>query len=564
MNSIKRRKSVKNKGKTISQVFSIGTFLMLIFFLMSGCTFFQSAPHAKTVILIGIDGMGTDGFQVAQTPHLNALVEEGALSLKARGVMPTVSAPIWESILTGAGPEQHGITSNSWLKENFSIEATSKDSDGFFPSIFAIIRDQIPKARTAIFYDWDELGNIFNHKYLNLVELTKGYKETFKKVIPYIIEEKPRFVFLYIGHPDEVGHEKGFDSKEYYTSIEEVDQELGVLVQELKKRMIYEEAHIIVLSDHGGVGFGHGGESMAELEVPWIITGPGVIKNRMIEQPINLWDTASTVSYLFGLRQPDEWMGRPVLGAFENRKEASKNWKRYLPKPGNSIKSGIYTEARELSFTVDAEGAEIRYTVDGSEPNQSSFLYKEPIILDKSVTIMAKSLKDGVESAKSIIHFKRIFGIKRVLLKMKPSPRYTSRGVLSLVDGQRGTPSYRDRAWMGFEGNDLEATIDFGESRFIHKATIGFLKVEKSWIFLPKSIEFFVSENGKSFRTVGMMQKSEISRSAGEGVNNISKEFKGLRARYLKVKAANIGICPEGHPGAGEKAWLFVDEIIVE
>ncbi len=541
------------------------TLLILILSLISGCTLLKSPPRAKMIILIGIDGMGTDGFQVARTPQLNALVQDGALSLKARGVMPTVSAPIWGSILTGAGPEQHGITSNSWLRDNYSIEATSKDSEGFFPSIFTIIREQMPKAKTAIIYDWDGLGNIFNHKYLDLVELTKGYKETIKKAISYIIEEKPQFIFLYIGHPDEVGHESGYGSKEYYTAIENVDRELSGLVQELKKRMIYEEAHIIVLADHGGLDFGHGGESMHEIEVPWMITGPGVIKNRMIEQPINLWDTASTIAYLSGLKQPGEWLGRPVLGAFEaNREEAGKNWRRYLPKPGSSVKSGLYTEPKELSFTVDAEGVEIRYTMDGSEPNPSSLLYKKPVILDKSATIAAKSMKENMESAKSVIRFTRILGIKNVFLKSKASSRYPSRGALSLVDGLRGTPNHRDGKWMGFEGNDLEATIDFGKSRDIRKVTIGFIKAEKSWIFLPRSIEFSVSENGKSFRTVGLTLKNEMKRLAGEGVNNIPKEFKGLRARYLKVKATNIGLCPEGHPGAGEKAWLFADEIIIE
>lgn len=560
-----REKAMKKMDKMRKLISFKSTLLILILSLISGCTLLKSPPRAKMIILIGIDGMGTDGFQVARTPQLNALVQDGALSLKARGVMPTVSAPIWGSILTGAGPEQHGITSNSWLRDNYSIEATSKDSEGFFPSIFTIIREQMPKAKTAIIYDWDGLGNIFNHKYLDLVELTKGYKETIKKAISYIIEEKPQFIFLYIGHPDEVGHESGYGSKEYYTAIENVDRELSGLVQELKKRMIYEEAHIIVLADHGGLDFGHGGESMHEIEVPWMITGPGVIKNRMIEQPINLWDTASTIAYLSGLKQPGEWLGRPVLGAFEaNREEAGKNWRRYLPKPGSSVKSGLYTEPKELSFTVDAEGVEIRYTMDGSEPNPSSLLYKKPVILDKSATIAAKSMKENMESAKSVIRFTRILGIKNVFLKSKASSRYPSRGALSLVDGLRGTSNHRDGKWMGFEGNDLEATIDFGKSRDIRKVTIGFIKAEKSWIFLPRSIEFSVSENGKSFRTVGLTLKNEMKRLAGEGVNNIPKEFKGLRARYLKVKATNIGLCPEGHPGAGEKAWLFADEIIIE
>jgi hypothetical protein len=35
-------------------------------------------------------------------------------------------------------------------------------------------------------------------------------------------------------------------------------------------------------------------------------------------------------------------------------------------------------------------------------------------------------------------------------------------------------------------------------------------------------------------------------------------------ARFVRIKARNVGICPDWHPGAGGKAWLFVDEIVVE
>jgi len=44
--------------------------------------------------------------------------------------------------------------------------------------------------------------------------------------------------------------------------------------------------------------------------------------------------------------------------------------------------------------------------------------------------------------------------------------------------------------------------------------------------------------------------------------HNATKEFVNLRGRYLKIIAQNIGVCPEWHPGAGGKAWVFVDEIV--
>jgi hypothetical protein len=549
------RKSVHWK----SMILTFGAVLMI------GCSIFPSQPKAKRVFLIGIDGVGTDAFQFARTPHLNALAKDGTISLMARGVMPTVSTPIWGSILTGASPEQHGMTSNSWRKDNYSIEATVKDPDGFFPSIFTLLREQMPEAETAIFYDWDGLGNIFNHKYLNEIQLTKGYDETIDKVVPYILDKKPEFVFIYIGDPDEVGHEYNYASEEYYESIEHVDHAVGELIQTLKKEELYEESHVIVVSDHGGVGTGHGGESMTEIVVPWIMTGPGVIQNKMIEQPVNLFDTASTIAYLFGLKQPYEWIGRPVLGAFEIHREFSEmNQRAFLPKPKSSLKSGLYMEPKEISFIVDADHAEIRYTLDGSEPDMNSPVYQSPILLEKSAVLTAVSVKDGVKSIESVTDFTRIRGIKDVFLKNEPDSRYPSQGVLSLVDGQRGSNNHRDGTWMGFEEDDLEMTIDFGERRTIRKVTLGCLENEESWIFLPVSVELFISETGEYFRSAGKLIKKNRDEMAGKGINNFTREVMDLQTRYLRIKVRNIGKCPEGHPGAGRKAWLFVDEIIIE
>lgn len=185
-------------------------------FQFFGCKGAGKVPLARHVLLIGIDGMGAEGFQLARTPHLKQLAREGALSIKARSVMPTVSSPSWGSILTGAGPEQHGMTSNAWLVNNYTIEPTTKDEDGFFPSIFTLLRHNMPNAEIAVFYDWDGLGNLFNQKYLNRVELTKNYQETFEKAIPYILEKKPQLAFLYVGYPDDIGHKYGYKSEEYY------------------------------------------------------------------------------------------------------------------------------------------------------------------------------------------------------------------------------------------------------------------------------------------------------------------------------------------------------------
>jgi hypothetical protein len=35
------------------------------------------------------------------------------------------------------------------------------------------------------------------------------------------------------------------------------------------------------------------------------------------------------------------------------------------------------------------------------------------------------------------------------------------------------------------------------------------------------------------------------------------------QARYIRVRARSVGVCPEWHAGAGGPAWVFADEIRV-
>ena len=64
------------------------------------------------------------------------------LTLKARGVMPTVMHLIGAQMLLGAGPEQHGITNNGWTTTNYTVEATIKIKITYFPQYSKIIKDQ--------------------------------------------------------------------------------------------------------------------------------------------------------------------------------------------------------------------------------------------------------------------------------------------------------------------------------------------------------------------------------------------------------------------------------------
>ena len=150
-----------------------------------------------------------------------------------------------------------------------------------------------------------------------------------------------------------------------------------------------------------------------------------------------------------------------------------------------------------------------------------------------------------------------------VTIKNQYSEKYSAGGDNGIVNGIRGKIDFRDGNWQGYEGVDFEVIIDFGETTVISEISSSFLQNQSAWIFFPTEVEFEISTNGFDFSSVKRVQhKTEIS--PGHEVIDFSHVFSQEKARFVKVKAKNITICPDWHPGAGGKAWLFADEIVVK
>lgn len=275
----------------------------------------------RRVVLLSLDGISVAGFQQAQTPHLDALLAEGALSLKTRVVMPSVTLPNWTSHLTGSGPEQHGVVNNEWTLAKFKLPAIQTDADGYYPSVFKVLKDAVPQMKTAFYYNWKELIYPYNQKYLDEASYLEqdGYKTNYEKAFAFITknQKSPTLVFLYTVHTDHAGHKHKWMSPEYIRSIEEADVEIGRFIEKMKQEGLYNDTHFMFLSDHGGIEYGHGGVSVDEMIVPWGITGPGIAKGLKMDEANNTVNTASTILKLFRVEQPVAWTGEVPKSIFK-------------------------------------------------------------------------------------------------------------------------------------------------------------------------------------------------------------------------------------------------------
>ncbi|WP_238482922.1 MULTISPECIES: alkaline phosphatase family protein [Bacteroides] len=275
----------------------------------------------KRVIMIALDGISVEGYQKANTPNLDALMAEGAFSLTTRVAMPSVTLPNWTSHLTGSGPEQHGVVNNGWKIDKFVLPAVETDTDGYYPSVFTILKEEMSEIKTAFYYNWINLFYPYNKKYFDEVSYLEKdeYIPNYQKAINFIVrnQDKPTVVFLYSVHTDHAGHRHKWMSPEYIHSIEEADVQIGKFINEMKEKGLYKDTHFMFLSDHGGINNGHGGVTTNEMIVPWGITGPKIKKGFKIEEPNNTVNTASVILRLFKIKQPLSWTGEVPESIFK-------------------------------------------------------------------------------------------------------------------------------------------------------------------------------------------------------------------------------------------------------
>lgn len=289
--------------------------LMLVNLIFSASLQAQ-VGQVKHVVLIGVDGLGAYAIPDAAMPHLEKIMEKGSWTLEARAVLPSSSAVNWASMLMGSGSTAHGYT--EWGSKTPEIPSAKISQYGIYPSIFGLLREQMPDAKTAAIYSWEGIEFLLEKDAIDWVLNGEGDDDwCAAQAAEILIKEKPNFLFVHFSEPDGVGHNIGHATPEYYEELKKVDQRISVVYEAIKAAGIEDETIFMLSSDHGGTGKGHGNKSLEEIYIPWIIEGPGVKTNHQTTDLVMTYDTAATIAWVFGLEMPQAWRGKAVKDSFK-------------------------------------------------------------------------------------------------------------------------------------------------------------------------------------------------------------------------------------------------------
>ncbi len=232
--------------------------------------------------------------------------------------------------------------------------------------------------------------------------------------------------------------------------------------------------------------------------------------------------------------------------------------------PVVKVRNTVFRDSTEVTlFTPDGKGI-IRYTLDGTEPGLSSTVYEKPFYINASVLLKAVTEKNNFPGFSAECRLHKIPDGIYVEPGSQPNPSYTAGGPDALIDGIRGPKNWRLGNWQGFQSQDFSATVKLDREKTITKLGAGFLQDARSWIWMPVYVEFEVSTDGINFTKVLRIDNTVADTDLKVQIVDFVKEISAVKAKYIRVFAKNYGKIPSWHEGAGDDAFIFIDEIFVE
>ncbi|GGJ94894.1 glycoside hydrolase family 20 protein [Parabacteroides faecis] len=308
---------------------------------------------------------------------------------------------------------------------------------------------------------------------------------------------------------------------------------------------------------------------------------PDEYKKYVIGVQANLWTeyipTFSQVEYMVMPRMA-------ALAEVQWTDPSKKEYQSFLPRLVRMTKLYDrlgYNYAKNIfdihaEFTTDTENGEvvvdlstmgdgdIYYTLDGSEPTSASNKYDTPVRIKENATIKAVVVRPAGNSR--VFSEKITFSkstAKPVTLRVAPSRGYEFKGGPEMTDGLTGDTNYKTGRWLGFQGKDLDAAIDLKQPVEISQVAFNTNVVKGDWIMGTAGVTVKVSEDGKNFKEVVSKTIPSLKQSDKDGIYPQEVTFAPVKARYVEVIIKSDKL-PAWHGGAGNPAYLFVDEIIIQ
>jgi predicted alpha-1,2-mannosidase len=224
----------------------------------------------------------------------------------------------------------------------------------------------------------------------------------------------------------------------------------------------------------------------------------------------------------------------------------------------------IFSDSVRIEMASPKKGLPIYYCLNNDNKFQN---YTQPFYLHESASIKFYSLRNTESYLMQYASFTKLPNDRRIILKNQYNPSYSAGGAQGLMDGIYGKLNWRAGDWQGYQGQDIEVIMEFAEPRAIKKLAANFLEDQNSWIFYPKEVEFYVSQDSLSWTLVDQIQTNKSDHAEQTTISKFETTYSTMQKqeyKYAKLVAKNFGPMPQWHEGRGNPTFIFIDEFEVK
>ncbi|UNP77391.1 Ig-like domain-containing protein [Bacillus nitratireducens] len=255
----------------------------------------------KHVFIIGLDGAGI-AVKDATAPNIKNFIANGASTYNAQALSPTISAQNWGGII-------HGVTPDKTKLDNTIAGSVAFPENSPYPSFMKVLKQERPYTKIASFAGWSPINKGIIEQSVGAHLASVPDDQLAPKISNYIKTEgkDTAITFIHFDDIDGAGHSKGYGSPAYMQQIEKTDKNVGIVLDAIRDAGLLEDSLIIMTTDHGGKGYGHGGESPEEKTIFWAANGPGILAKSSITTSMTNMDTAAVVAQALRSNKPMTW-----------------------------------------------------------------------------------------------------------------------------------------------------------------------------------------------------------------------------------------------------------------
>jgi hypothetical protein len=234
-----------------------------------------------------------------------------------------------------------------------------------------------------------------------------------------------------------------------------------------------------------------------------------------------------------------------------------------LAPPILKYRSVFFADTISCSVLFNQPGAAVHYTLNGKEPASSDKVYTQSLLFKKGNIVKAKAFgKDFMASETVSAQFVKDGIAIGSITYTKPNPEYASTNERILNDNIGGNLNFKNGEWLGYNNDTVELNITLRKKQTVSSVLIDIFQDEGSWLFLPEQVQvLYYDVKQKIF--LSAVNKNFVAEKASPknyNLQNIAFE-KPIVTDRLKIIILPLKKIPDWHPGKGNHAWFFIDEV---